>query len=69
MNTIDSFWMLYAEGRESPNFKHGTLESAQAEAERLAEKLNTKVYVLQAVEQVSLHKFNHIPMAAQECPF
>ena len=69
MNTIDSFWMLYAEGCESPKFKHGTLESAQAEAERLAEKLNTQVYVLQAVEQVSLHKFNHIPMTAQECPF
>ena len=69
MNTIDSFWMLYAEGCESPKFKHGTLESAQAEAERLTEKLNTKVYVLQAVEQVSLHKFNHIPMKEQECPF
>lgn len=69
MNTIDSFWMLYAEGYESPKFKHCTLESAQAEAERLAEKLNTKVYVLQAVEQVSLHKFNHIPMKPEECPF
>lgn len=69
MQVIDSFWMLYAEGQESPKFKHCTLESAQQEAERLAEKLNTQVYVLQAVEQVSLHKFNHIPMREQECPF
>jgi hypothetical protein len=69
MQPIDSFWMLYAEGCESPKFKHRTLESASAEAERLAEKLNTQVYVLQAVEQVSLHKFNHIPMKEEECPF
>ena len=69
MNTIDSFWMLYAEGCESPKFKHCSLESAQAEAERLAEKLNTKVYVLQAVEQVSLHKFNHITMKPEDYPF
>ena len=69
MNTINSFWMLYAEGCESPKFKHCSLESAQKEAERLAEKLNTKVYVLQAVEQVSLHKFNHITMNPEDCPF
>ena len=70
MNTINSFWMLYAEGCESPKFKHCSLKSAQTEAERLAEKLNTEVYVLQAVEQVSMHKFDHITMMnPEDCPF
>lgn len=70
MNNINSFWMLYAEGCESPKFKHCSLKSAQTEAERLAEKLNTEVYVLQAVEQVSMHKFDHITMMnPEDCPF
>ena len=61
--------MLFAEGHDSPKYKHCSLDQAQAEAERLAEKLNCKVYVLQAIEEVSLHKFNHIPLKEEECPF
>ena len=64
-----TFWMCYAEGQHSPKHKHCNLESAQLEAERLAEKLDCKVYVLQAIEEVSLHKFNHIPLKEDECPF
>ena len=65
----ETFWMLYADGKESPKFKHSSLISAQDEAERLAEKLGCKVYVLQAVEEVSLHKFNHVPLKEEEYPF
>lgn len=65
----ESFWMCFAEGHNNPTFKHTSLYSAQAEAERLAEKLNCKVYVLQAIEEVSLHKFDHIPLKEEDSPF
>lgn len=58
------FWMLYAEGHNTPTIKHGRFDEAQAEAERLAEKLNCEVYVLQAVESVRLNKFVHEPINA-----
>lgn len=43
------FYMVYAEGKSSPTFKHGSMEEATKEADRLAKSLNTKTYVLAAV--------------------
>lgn len=50
------FWMLYAEGGNAPTAEHQTYESAKAEAERLAEKLGRKIYVLEAVSVCELKK-------------
>lgn len=59
MDERQTFWMLYADGHSTPTHRHGTIEQARAEAERLAEKLNCRVYILQAVEEVELNKFTH----------
>lgn len=46
------FYMVYAEGKSSPTFKHGSMEEATKEADRLAKSLNTKTYVLAAVMEI-----------------
>ena len=46
------FYMVYAEGKSSPAYKHGPMEEATKEADRLAQLLNTKVYVLAAVMEI-----------------
>lgn len=46
------FYMVYAEGKSSPTFKHGSMEEATKEADRLAKFLNTKTYVLAAVMEI-----------------
>ena len=46
------FYMVYAEGKSSPTFKHGSMEEATKEAYRLAKLLNTKTYVLAAVMEI-----------------
>ena len=46
------FYMVYAEGKSSPTFKHGSMEEATKEADRLAKLLNTKAYVLAAVMEI-----------------
>ena len=46
------FYMVYAEGKSSPTYKHGSMEEATKEADRLAKLLNTKVYVLAAVMEI-----------------
>lgn len=46
------FYMVYAEGKSSPTFKHGSMEEATKEADRLAKVLNTKTYVLAAVMEI-----------------
>ena len=46
------FYMVYAEGKSSPTFKHGSMEEATKEADRLAKLLNTKTYVLAAVMEI-----------------
>lgn len=40
------FYMVYAEGKETPAVKHETLEEAQQEAIRLCKKLGVRCYVL-----------------------
>ena len=44
--------MVYAEGKTAPTFKHGSMEEATKEADRLARLLNTKTYVLAAVMEI-----------------
>ena len=46
------FYMVYVEGKSSPTFKHGSMEEATKEADRLAKSLNTKTYVLAAVMEI-----------------
>ena len=46
------FYMVYAEGKTAPTFKHGSMEEATKEADRLAKSLNTKTYVLAAVMEI-----------------
>ena len=48
------FYMVYAEGKSSPTYKHGSMEEATKEADRLAKLLNTKTYVLAAVMEIRL---------------
>ena len=46
------FYMVYADGKSSPTYKHGSMEEATKEADRLAKFLNTKTYVLAAVMEM-----------------
>ena len=46
------FYMVYTEGKSSPTFKHGSMEEATKEADRLAKLMNTKTYVLAAVIEI-----------------
>lgn len=46
------FYMVYVEGQSSPTRKHGTMESATEEADRLAKSLNKKSFVLAAVMEI-----------------
>ena len=46
------FYMVYAEGKTAPTFKHGSMEEATKEADRLAKLLNTKTYILAAVMEI-----------------
>lgn len=46
------FYMVYAEGKTAPTFKHGSMEEAAKEADRLAKLLNTKTYILAAVMEI-----------------
>ena len=46
------FYMVYAEGKSAPTYKHGSMAAATQEADRLAKFLNTKTYVLAAVMEI-----------------
>ena len=46
------FYMVYTEGQSAPTYKHGSMEEATKEADRLAKLLNTKTYVLAAVMEI-----------------
>ena len=46
------FYMVYAEGKTAPTYKHALMEQATKEADRLAKLLNTKTYVLAAVMEI-----------------
>lgn len=46
------FYMVYTEGQSAPTYKHGSMEEATKEADRLSKLLNTKTYVLAAVMEI-----------------
>jgi len=46
------FYMCYIPGTSSPTYEHPVVESAHNEAERLAHKTGSKVYILEAREYV-----------------
>lgn len=51
--TTPPFYMVYAEGKNTPVYKHDSYDSAKSEAERLSESLGVKCYVL---TPISSHK-------------
>lgn len=44
---IDKFFMVYVDGEKSPTMKHISKESAEKEAQRLADVMNKKTFVLE----------------------
>lgn len=51
------FFMVYVEGQSSPAYKHENLNSAEAEAKRLAKTLGRKAYVLCSIKSFALIDF------------
>lgn len=49
----ERFYMVYAEGQNTPAYKHENEEKATKEAARLAEKLGVETTVLQAVATIT----------------
>lgn len=48
-----TFWMIYGDGQGKPTVKHHSLESAKAEASRLARGLpGVRFFILEAVGAV-----------------
>ncbi len=52
-----SFFMVYAEGQQTPTYKHTDVNEAEREAKRLSEKLDCKTYVLASIKSVERIKF------------
>ena len=66
------FYMIYVEGGNAPTYKHETLESAQYEAKRLADKSDKKVYILCSVCSIERKQYdivNLMPDAEPQLPF
>lgn len=66
----DSFWMIWNPYGHAPTHKHITVESARAEAERLA-RLNPGVtfYVLQAVATCAFNQCQWKALETDPIPF
>jgi hypothetical protein len=52
-----SFWMVYVDGASYPTKKHDFQSSAEVEARRLAKKLKTRVYVLEAKKSIAFEAY------------
>lgn len=65
----NKFWMCCCADGGIPTYKYNTMESARAEAERLAEKLNKEIIILEGVESVKLNKFVHTHQDDLDNPF
>jgi hypothetical protein len=53
----DRFYMIYVEDGNNPFVKHETLESAEKEAKRLAEKTKKKTWVLCTLKSYEVIQF------------
>ena len=51
---MDKFWMCFVEGGVIPVVKHASKDEAKKEADRLANMMFKKVYVLEATDSVQL---------------
>lgn len=60
------FYFVYVDGQKMPEFKHDNYESASKEAERLAEKTDKRVYIMQSIEVVELCKFKYTKIVENE---
>ena len=69
----EPFYMVYAEGKNAPAYKHKTYESAQKEAQRLSESLGVQCYVLIAISSHKCIKYEEqrfdIPCEILDLPF
>jgi hypothetical protein len=53
---MSTFFMVYAQGKETPAYQHETLQDAQKEAIRLSKKLGVKCYVLGVLVECDVNK-------------
>lgn len=54
---MKTFYMVFVEGQSSPTYKHPTIESADAEAKRLAKFTGKKTFVLCSVKSFEVNEF------------
>lgn len=54
----NKFFMVYVEGENTPTFKHTSKENAEKEAQRLANKLSKKAFVLEADSMATPDEIN-----------
>lgn len=54
----NKFFMVYVEGESTPTLKHTSKESAEKEAQRLANKLSKKAFVLEADSMATPDEIN-----------
>ena len=73
MEKSKPFYMVFAEGQQSPTYRHLTYESAKKEAERLSETLGVKCYVLITISSHKCLKFQEeafeVPTRFMDMPF
>jgi hypothetical protein len=55
---MQSFFMVYLDGGDSPTWRHQTLESAEQEAKRLSKLFGKKAYVLCTIKSVEIVEFH-----------
>lgn len=64
------FWLVWNENGRSPTHKHGTRQSAKAEAERLARQVRGERFVvLQAMEVCCVTEVHWMALTDDEVPF
>lgn len=69
---INTFYMVFLEGCDTPTFKHETIESAQNEAERLVLLHNRKAYILctiKSVEKIKPFAIEDMRPQGEDLPF
>jgi hypothetical protein len=64
------FWMVWSEHGRAPTYKHVTVQSARAEAERLARKNpGSKFHVLAALGHCTFNAVNWTEVDHDSVPF
>ena len=69
MTEISTFWMIHGDGCSAPTRRHTSLETAAAEAKRLARaNPGTTFVILKAVEGVRTREFDLITFSERAKP-